>query len=580
MVAVTPRRRKLGLIEYQVGDEWVTQLCQLWPPPWPPWHVAQPGWVPLTVALGRRMTPFVTARAIDRHVIDWARREFKRSGLDWLRRGWLLPAAALGQRLALWDPSVPAEPGLGLLAAPPRIKPPQPGAPFDSHLIWQIEKTLKIFEPLPRKRTRTGIVKVGGSAVELLATLILLHSPSWPHEKPVRARYPEPAALVPTKPPREPIHAAVEQQIVAFGATPFFTPEMHDAIERVHRAVMEHNIAVSSAAYNEAFFKIGGKYQHHRQNAEDLSQRTKLRILERFDRLSPWRVPNALMAKACERLFKNDYKKQAREAEDSTEYIVNNKLATPATQDWDEETIGQILKLADMPQGTQVLVIRRGQGASYKELAAHFDVSIGTIGSRLSKAYQQLNRLHEGKRPIEDVPAPLPLGLVAEQWVDPHDVGDGSRRKFDPAAGFGGARSDQVADGKVPGFGLAGGYEQDDDERLSRGSNRKKYWEPPPPSFYGGIRAHPDPDRHIPVTPQLNEFYLEMLQYAHWRALARGLTSYCYAGCGCIGTRYEAIVPVAPMRGVMDAIEAGWELPQDLQKWRRKMVGAEPSYVE
>jgi hypothetical protein len=53
------------------------------------------------------------------------------------------------------------------------------------------------------------------------------------------------------------------------------------------------------------------------------------------------------------------------------------------------------------------------------------------------------------------------------------------------------------------------------------------------PSFFYGLRTPADPGRHIPVTRELNSFYLEMLRGAHWRNLAHRKGSACNFDCGC-----------------------------------------------
>jgi RNA polymerase sigma factor (sigma-70 family) len=432
----------------------------------------------------------------------------------------------------------------------------------------------RIFEPLPRKWTQNGIVAVRGSAVELLAKLILQHSPLAARGAPLAPA----AAPEPTEEPAETVFAAVERELIARAVTPYFTPEMHEAIERVHRAVMRHNISASSSAYWEAFNQLG-KHHHHWQNAKDLSQRTKLRILERFDTLIPWRVPNALLSKTCRRLFYNDCEKRAREAEDSTGYLSNAKLATPPTQEFYEESVEHYLTLTDLPPEQQELLIRRFTfGFSYAELAAHYSVSAGTIASRLHRASEKLRK---GKRPVFDTAPSLPMGLTAEQWVDPAAAGSGCSRGFNPA-GFEGPRTEQLKSGE-----RQGGFEQavfKDGRRvlpdLSLPDEDAKQAVVLDDADADPEMGEPaDPADCIPVTPELNDFYLAMLQHAHRRALARGLKSYCYPGCSCIGTRYEAILPGPRVAGVMDAIEKSWELPEELQKWRRTMREAEPHHT-
>jgi DNA-directed RNA polymerase specialized sigma24 family protein len=415
--------------------------------------------------------------------------------------GWVPPTAPLGIRLRLWDPDRAAQAGAGVLPTPPRIKPPAADAPVDHRIAWQIELAPQIFEP--------------ALAVSLLARGILQQQ-----VEPLQESYREPAEPEPTWKPREMVVAAVERKIGKLGGVAYFTHELHEVIEHVHRALMAHNVAVSRVP----FFRALQLCNHH-HDAEDLAQLTKERLLQR--RIDSWSVPNALMITTCERLFYNDVEKRKREAEDATGYISSNVIVVPATQEFFEESVRHWLTLNDLPLETQTLVMRRCEGASYEELAAYFGVPIGTIGSRLSKAYQLLRK---GERPHFDKPI-LPPGLTGEQWIDPSTAGDGCRRAFNPAA---------------------------DDEQ--HGVNPDVWWKQPAPSFFYGLDI-PDPGRHVRVTPRLNALYKEMLKFAHPRALARGWRSDCWPDCGCIGARYPASKPAAKEQGVMDTIEHGRELP-------------------
>ncbi len=447
-----------------------------------------------------------------------------------------------------------------MLDTPPRMRPPEPGAPFEYHLVWPIELAIKLVggtgtppiasgpcafwrpigKPGDETKRRAAKKAVGRGnplpspyppltepivfdpqlAVSLLARGIL--QGLGVVEAPPLVPYPEPAEPKSTwKPPRETVFAAVERKAKKLGVA-YFTPALHDVIEHVYHALMAHNIAASQTPF---FHALKLSKHPHRHDAEDLSQRTKEKLLNW--RIDGWAVPNALMRTTCHNLFLNDCEKRAHEAEDATGYIVDNKLAVPATQDWYEETVEHWLTLADLPLDTQTLLIRRARGDSYKELALYFGCPIGTVGSRLSAAYKQLRK---GKRPHFDTPTCLPIGLISDPWIDPNATGDGCRRKFDPTAGFGGAPSEQAEGGRLPGFAQAGVFE--DDERLPAGSNRK-FWEPPPPIFYRGIRRNPDPGRHIPTSLELNAYYKEVLSFAHWRNLAHRKGSACYFECGC-----------------------------------------------
>src|SRR5260370_17262666 len=155
MNAAAPRRRKLGLIEYQVGDQWVTRLVGKWPPAWPPWQIGTPA--PQHVLIGWR----AVVHQIKPPAFSLILAEQKLGPLLRYRFG---------------DPNQPAQPGPGLLDDPPRAKPPAPGCVSlvagGDHIVSRIEIAVnRTFEPLPRKRSRTAFIRARPSAPQTTAQL-------------------------------------------------------------------------------------------------------------------------------------------------------------------------------------------------------------------------------------------------------------------------------------------------------------------------------------------------------------------------------------------------------------------------
>jgi RNA polymerase sigma-70 factor, ECF subfamily len=129
----------------------------------------------------------------------------------------------------------------------------------------------------------------------------------------------------------------------------------------------------------------------HRQDAEDLLQRTCVRALERRHQLQPATSPLSWMFSIAHSVWLNELRsRQIRShasmqwSEDLLETLEDTSALDPETDALHRQILGAVASLPDAQRAVMLLVAV--EGLSYREAAEALQIPIGTVMSRLARA--------------------------------------------------------------------------------------------------------------------------------------------------------------------------------------------------
>ena len=127
--------------------------------------------------------------------------------------------------------------------------------------------------------------------------------------------------------------------------------------------------------------------------ADDLVQETLLRAIANINSVQPGTNMSAWMFTILRNLFRSEYRKRRREAEDTDRSYVDS-LKSPPEQHSRlefEEFRNALAKLPPDPR--EALLLIGASGFSYKEAAEICGTAVGTIKSRVNRARTRLSEL-------------------------------------------------------------------------------------------------------------------------------------------------------------------------------------------
>ncbi|MCS7182245.1 MAG: sigma-70 family RNA polymerase sigma factor [Thermoanaerobaculum sp.] len=143
-------------------------------------------------------------------------------------------------------------------------------------------------------------------------------------------------------------------------------------------------------------YRMAVSFTRNRHEAEDLTQEVYLRIWQNLHQYVPGLSFRAWAYRVAHNLFVDHYRR-TRKAREAT-WLEEEFLATlPAADDpFTKAVRKQRLEIAHqalqrLPEElAQLLLLRDFADWSYEELAAHFDLPLGTVKSRLNRARREL----------------------------------------------------------------------------------------------------------------------------------------------------------------------------------------------
>lgn len=158
--------------------------------------------------------------------------------------------------------------------------------------------------------------------------------------------------------------------------------------------------------------KFALRLTRNKANAEDLLQMTLLRALEKRDMFETGTNLFRWTSKIMFNLFVSEYRRKMRfETQYSPDpYIERLSIQPQQETAVDLKTVHRAMEnLSDKHQ--EILSLICIQGLSYEEVAAHLEIPIGTVRSRLSRARETLQQMLD----FADTPAAGHIAFVPEQ---------------------------------------------------------------------------------------------------------------------------------------------------------------------
>ncbi len=175
--------------------------------------------------------------------------------------------------------------------------------------------------------------------------------------------------------------------------------------------------------YGERIFNLAYRFTGNRTEAEDLTQDIFLKLYRNLDR---YRGDVPLIAWAL-RLSRNlcidhyRHTRARRQAETVSDEVLRHMPSGDDVEHRSQKREHRRLirrVLAEMSESlASVVMLRDLQGFSYIEIATFFEVPVGTIKSRLSRARRELVRRVEERLelPTASLPIAMPATMPAEQ---------------------------------------------------------------------------------------------------------------------------------------------------------------------